>query len=149
MPAPGCTCLMPRLAVALREVSLASGVEGPAPSEVEGPGSTRGARSGGAVALPARTPSAALALDERAVLTYQEIEVGAFLVRELQEDLLALGVLELLAVLLEEPMRAALAADADHQRLLVVDPAHQPLGAVGEESLGGVLEEEERRPRLE
>ena len=92
---------------------------------------------------------AALALDERAVLANQQIEVVALLVGELEEDLLALGVLEPLAVLLEEAVRAALAADADHQRLLIVDAAHQPLGAFGEQAVGGALEEQERRPRLE
>ena len=73
----------------------------------------------------------------------------ALLVGELEEDLLALGVLEPLAVLLEEAVRAALAADADHQRLLIVDAAHQPVGAFGEQAVGGALEEQERRTRLE
>ena len=59
----------------------------------------------------------------------------ALLVGELEEDLLAFGVLEALAVLLEEAMRAALAADADHQRLLIVDAAQQPLGAFGEQAV--------------
>ena len=43
--------------------------------------------------------------------------MGAFLVGKLQEDLLAFGVLEPLAVALEELVRAALALDADEQRL--------------------------------
>ena len=47
----------------------------------------------------------------------------ALLVGELEEDPLAFGVLEALAVALEEPVRAALAADADQQRLQVVDAA--------------------------
>jgi len=38
--------------------------------------------------------------------------------------------LEPLAVFLEEPVRAALAADADHQRLLIVDALRQPFGAL-------------------
>ena len=92
---------------------------------------------------------AALALHERPVLAHQQIEVCAFFVGELQEDLLAFRVLELLAVLLEEAVRAALAADADHQCLLIVDAAHQPFGAIGEQSVRRALEEQERRPRLE
>jgi hypothetical protein len=62
---------------------------------------------------------------------------------------LPFGVLEALAVFLEESMRSALAANADHQRLLIVDAAQQPLGAFGEEAVGGALEEQERRPRLQ
>ena len=49
--------------------------------------------------------------------------MGALLVGELEEDLLAFGVLEPLAVALEELVRAALALDADEQRLLIVDAA--------------------------
>ena len=48
-------------------------------------------------------------------------------------------------VLLEEPVRPALAADADPERLLVVDALAQPLGALGEEAVGRPFEEEERR----
>ena len=94
-------------------------------------------------------PPSPLALDERAVLADQELEVRAFLVGELEKDLLALGVLELLAVSLEEAVRAALALDADHQRLAVVDAVGQPLGSGGEQPVGRALEEEERRLRLE
>ena len=79
----------------------------------------------------------------------EQLEMLALLVGELEEDLLAFGVLEPLAVFLEEPVRAALAADADQQRLLIVDAARQPLGAFGEQAVGGALEEQERRPRLE
>ena len=69
-------------------------------------------------------------------------------VGELEEDLLALRFLELLAVLLEETVRAALALDADEKRLLVV-AVDQPLGAFGEDAAGGALEEQERGPRFE
>src|SRR6266567_7482457 len=72
-----------------------------------------------------------------------------FLVGELEEHLLALGVLEPLAVLLEELVRAALALDADEQRLLIVHALAELLGAFGEQAAGGALEEQEGRPRLE
>ena len=81
-------------------------------------GSTGGA--GRRRAVPRRPSGAPLALDERAVLADQQLHVLALLVCEFQEDLFALGVLEALAVLLEEPVRPALAADADPERLLVV-----------------------------
>ena len=73
----------------------------------------------------------------------------ALFVGELEEDLLALGVLELLAVALEEAVRAALALDADHQRLAIVDAVGQLLGAGREQAVGRPLEKQERRPRLE
>ena len=75
--------------------------------------------------------------------------MGPLLVGELQEDLLAFGVLEPLAVALEELVRSALALDADEQRLLIVDAASQLLGAFGEQAVRRALEEQERRPRLE
>ena len=46
-------------------------------------------------------------------------------------------------------MRAALAANTDHQGLLIVDAAHQAIGAFGEQSIRGAFEEQERRPRFE
>src|SRR5439155_16903700 len=55
---------------------------------------------------------------------------------------------EALAVLLEEPVRVALAADADEQRLLIVDTAQQTIGAFGEQTIRRAPEEEERRPRF-
>ena len=73
----------------------------------------------------------------------------ALLVGELEEDLLALGVLEALAVALEEPVRAALAADADHQRLQIVDALGELVGAGREQAVGRALEKQERRPGLE
>src|SRR5205085_10156746 len=63
----------------------------------------------------------ALTLLQRAVLAEQQIEVNPLLLGEFQEHLLALGVLEPLAVFLEELVRAALAFDPDEQRLLIVD----------------------------
>ena len=71
----------------------------------------------------ARAASPSLALEKRAVLANEQVEMLALLVCEFQEDLLAFGILEALAVFLEEAVRAALAADADHEGLLVVDPA--------------------------
>ena len=88
--------------------------------------------------------------DERAVLANQQLEVLALLVGELEEDLLALGVLEPLAVALEErceprsqrmPMRSASASSTPGLR--------SSLGALGEQAVGGALEEQERRPRFE
>src|SRR5687767_372563 len=108
--------------------------------------STRGA---GRRAVARGAAVAALTLDQGAVLANQKVEMGTLLVGKLEEDLLAFGVLEFLAVLLEEAVRTALATNADHQRLLIVDTAGEPLGAVGEEAFRGVLEEEERRARLE
>ena len=90
-----------------------------------------------------------LPLDERAVFADQQLQMCALLVGELEEDLLALRILELVAVSLEEAVRAALALDADHQRLPVVDAIREPLGAGGEQAVRGALEEQERRPRLE
>src|SRR5262245_7680404 len=85
-------------------------------------GSWRGRRS-------RSSTTATLAFDERLVFANQQIEVRALLVGKLQKDLFALGVLESFAVLLEEAMRAALASDADHERLLIVDTTREPLGA--------------------
>src|SRR2546429_8954105 len=73
----------------------------------------------------------------------------ALLVGELEKDLLAFGVFEALAVLLEEAVRIALAADADEQRLLIVDAAQQAVGALGEQAVRRALEEQERRTGLE
>src|SRR5439155_2740808 len=87
-----------------------------------------------------------LPFDERPVLANEQVEVGALLVGKLEEDLLAVGILEAFAVLLEEAVRAALAANANHQRLLVVDAAREQLRAFGEQPVRRPLEEEERRP---
>ncbi len=65
----------------------------------------------------------------------------AFLVGEFEEDALAFRVLEALAVPLEEAMRAALALDADKQRLLIVDARLQLFGSRREEPAGGAFEE--------
>src|SRR6266487_172476 len=96
---------------------------------------------------PGRAGSAAagapLAIAQRAVLSQQQLEVRALLVRELEKHLLPLRVLETLAVALEELVRAALTADADEQRLLIVDALAQLFGACG------AFEKEERRARFE
>ena len=92
----------------------------------------------------------ALTLAERTVLTDQEIEMSPFLVGKLQEDLLAFGVLEPLAVALEELVRAALALDADQQRLGVVHAAAtQLVGAGLEQPARRPFEKQERRARIE
>src|SRR5712672_1412650 len=72
-----------------------------------------------------------------------------FLVGEFQEYLLALGVLEPLAVFLEEAVRAALASDADEQRFLIVHAAAQLFGPFREQSARRAFEKQERRARLE
>src|SRR5436190_6217127 len=95
-----------------------------------------------------RFSTATLPLDERAVLPDEQVEVLALLVGKLEKDLLALRILEALAVLLEEPVRVALAADADEERLLIVDTAQQTIGAFGEQTIRRAPEEEERRPRF-
>src|SRR6185295_9884173 len=59
------------------------------------------------------------------------------------------GILEPLAVAFEELVRAALALDADEQRLLIVDPLAQLLGAFRKKAAGRALEKQERRPRFE
>src|SRR5258707_15773290 len=105
-------------------------------------------RGGGAVALD-RLPAASLPLDERAVLAHEQVEMLALLVGELEKDLLAFGVFESLAVLLEEAMRVAFAPDADQQGLLIVDAAEQSVGTFGKQAVRGALEEQERRARLE
>ncbi len=104
-----------------------------------------GAVTGGR--LVARRP---LALDERAVLANQQLEVLALLVGKLEKHLLAFGVFEPFAVALEEPVRAALAANADAIRLEIVDAvAAQLLAAGREQAVGRALEKQERRPRLQ
>src|SRR5262245_42039425 len=75
--------------------------------------------------------------------------MGALFVGELEEDLLALRVLEAFAVLLEEAVRAALAGDADAQRLLVGHAGAQLVEPLGEQSARGPLEEQERGAILE
>src|SRR5436853_5482537 len=121
---------------------------GMTPSKVEGSPRGGAMRRRGAVARN-RLAAAPLPLDERAILAHQQIEVFALFVREFEEDLLTFRILEPLAVLLEEPVRVALAADADEQRLLVVDAAQQPVRTFREQSVRRALEEEERRLRFE
>ena len=92
----------------------------------------------------------ALAPRQRAVLANQHLEMVALFLGELEEDLLAFGVLEALAVALEEAMRAALAANADLVRLEIVDAvAQQLVGAAREQAVRRALEEQERRTRFE
>src|SRR6478609_8490876 len=89
-------------------------------------------------------------LHQRAVLANQQLEMLALFFRELEENALALRILEALAVALEETMRAALAADADAIRLEIVHTvAAQLLGAGREQSIRRPLEEQERRARFE
>src|SRR5687768_718778 len=98
------------------------------------PGSPRAGACGRRRSRAGTASRAPLPLDERTILADEQVEMLALFVGEFEEDLLALGVLEALAVLLEEPVRPALAADADHQRLLIVDSPEQPLGALGEQA---------------
>src|SRR5690349_18873342 len=63
-------------------------------------GTARFALGGGGLALP---------FEEGAIFANQQLEMLALLGGELQEDLLAFGVLEAIAVALEETMRGALA----------------------------------------
>src|SRR5262249_19480638 len=79
----------------------------------------------------------------------EELEVIAFLFRELEEHALALRLLEALAVPLEEAMRRALTADADEQGLLVGAFPCQLFGARGKETVRRALEKQKRRLRLE
>src|ERR1700688_4373193 len=88
-------------------------------------------------------------LPQRSVLADEKVEVCALLFGELQEDPLAFGILEPLAVPLEELVGPALAFDADEQRLPVVDALPQLLRARCEQPVRGALEEQERRARLE
>ena len=100
-------------------------------------------RAARAEAAPARfvTPCMALTLHQRLVLAHQQIQMFPLFVGELEEDLFALGVFEAVSVFLEEPVRTALAADANQQRLLVVDPFQEAFGAFGEQSVRSALEE--------
>src|SRR5437867_2961806 len=93
--------------------------------------------------------AAMLALEKRLVLARQQLEVSPLFLRELEEDLLAVRVLEPLAVLLEELVRTALALDANQQRLFVVDALTQLLGGRGEQSARRALEDQEHRARFE
>src|SRR3954463_12015547 len=92
---------------------------------------------------------ASLSFDERPILANEKVEVSALFVGELEEDLLAFGILEALTVFLEEAVRSALAPDSDHQRLLIVDAVDQTLGALGEQAVRRPLEEQEGRAGLE
>src|SRR5262245_38508663 len=96
-----------------------------------------------------RRTLAPLSIAERFVFADQEVAVRAFFLGEFEEDLLALGILETLAVALEELVRAALALDADEQRLFVVHALAQLLGTLGEQPARRAFEEQKRRPRFE
>src|SRR4051794_38371505 len=110
----------------------------------------RGRTAGGACGGRAARRGGRLGFGQRPILPDQEPEMLALLVGKLEEDQLALGILEALAVPLEESVRAALAADPDHQRLLVVDAvAAEACRAFGEQAVGGPFKEQECRMRLE
>src|SRR6185503_9016985 len=92
--------------------------------------------SRGAPRRPRRSPAGSdtadrrrqlLAVAQRTVFANQQFAVVALFVGELEEDALALRVLEPLTVTLEELVRAVLALDADEQRLLIVDALFQLL----------------------
>src|SRR6185503_2588736 len=90
-----------------------------------------------------------LPLDEQAILADQQLEMCAFFVSKVEKDLLAFRVLELLSISLEESIGTALALDADHERLPIVDAVCEAIGRGGEQPIGGALEKEERGPRFE
>src|SRR4051812_10087644 len=118
-------------------------------SYVYGDRSTARLCGGGGSRRARWTRPAALALAEGPVFADQQVAVLAFLFSELEEDLLALGVFEAVAIFLEEVVRSALALNADEQGFEVVDALAEPLGARGEQPVGRALEKQERRPRLE
>src|SRR5437762_2680082 len=60
-------------------------------------------------------PPRPLPLPQQSVLADEQVEMGAFLLRELEEHLLPFGFLKALAVPLEEFVRATLALDPDEQ----------------------------------
>ena len=74
---------------------------------------------------------------ERPVLADEQVQVRPLFAGELQEEPLAVGVLEPLAVTFEEPVRRPLAPDGNHQRLIGPTPratwsapaANRPLAA--------------------
>src|SRR5687767_10104917 len=80
-------------------------------------------------------PASAFARDEALVFADQQLEVLLLLFGKLHENLFAFGVFEPLAVLFKEAMRAALALDADEQRLLIVDALAQTIRAFGEKPI--------------
>ena len=74
----------------------------------------------------------------------------ALFVGELQEDLLAFGVLEPFAVALEEPVRRrARTGCRSCSACRSSTPCADLFGRRREQAVGGALEEQERRPRLE
>jgi hypothetical protein len=87
----------------------------------------------------------ALSLHQGTILPYQQFQVLPFLVGKFQKHLLAFRVFETLSILLEEAMRAALATDANQERLLIVHPARQSIGALGKQSVRGPFEKQKRR----
>lgn len=90
-----------------------------------------------------------LTFHEGTVFTNEQVEMLAFLIRELEEYLLALGVLEPFSVLLEELMGPALAANTNHERLLIIDALAQPLCTFSEDAARRPFEIKERRASLE
>src|SRR5262249_22245266 len=66
-----------------------------------------------------------------------------------EKDPLAFRVLEAFAVALEEVVGAALAPDAEQQRLLIVGADLELRGPFIEQAVSGALEKQERGPRLE
>src|SRR5690242_4591107 len=75
--------------------------------------------------------------------------MGAFFFGEFEKDLFALGVFEALAVLLEELVGIALAADANEQRLQIIHAGAQFFGSFREDAVGGAFEKQKGRTRLE
>ena len=90
-----------------------------------------------------------LPLEQGAILANQQLEVFALFGGELEEDQFAFRVFEAVTVALEEAVRGALAADADHQRLAVVHTLRELFRAGREQAVGRAFEKQEGRPRLE
>jgi len=75
--------------------------------------------------------------------------VGPLFVGELEKHAFSLRLLEALAVSFEKLVGSALAANSNQERLLVVDALAELLGSGRKKPVGGALEKEECRPRLE
>src|SRR5204863_6157091 len=115
----------------------------PTQSCADGDRSRQGERLTSRPALGNATRAApALPIDERPVLADQKLEMRTLFIGELEKNLFAPGVLEFVAIALEETVRSAFALDPDHQRLTIVEAIHQPVGRRGKQPICRSLEEE-------
>src|SRR5687768_568515 len=74
----------------------------------------------GGTSPPAVPAAAALPRDERSIFADEQLQVIVLLFGEFEKNALAFGLLEPLAIFLEELVRSALAANADEQRVPIV-----------------------------